>query len=183
MLGRYWLMISIFGVALALVLGAWFYLGIAGGSGTLGVKVHDAPCDSCTHVWVTFTSASVHESDMSSSGWTTLNTSGTTVDLMALNGTAAAQLIGVSSLKAGHYEQVRLNVSRVVVQLSNGLNLTASVVNASGAVVTGSFDVHSGMTTTISIDVDLASSLHITGNGVSLGAVFTPHLGSVVTVS
>ncbi|HZY91871.1 MAG TPA: DUF4382 domain-containing protein [Thermoplasmata archaeon] len=166
----------------AVVAGSLFMFGSPSGYGRLAVEVHDAPCQNCTHVWVTFQSVSVHASNTSGSGWTTLNVSGGTVDLMALNGTALAKQIGVTSLKVGHYEQVRLAVTNVTVMLSNGTTLVASVPSASSADVNGEFNITSGATTTLSIDIDLASSLHIVGGGPGLRAIFTPNIGSVVVV-
>lgn len=157
------------------------------GNGTLALAVHDAPCTTCSHVWVTFESATVHESsvstssngtNLSSSGWVALNVTHTTVDLMALNGTAFAKVIGVASLPAGHYEMIRLNVSSVVVGLSDGTNVTASIPLAS-ADIHGSFVVSVGMNTTVSVDIDLASSLHVTTVGGVVMATFTPDIGAV----
>ena len=162
------------------VVAALFFTGAFAGTGQLAVAVHDAPCAECSQVWVTFTSVAVHESDLSGNGWTTLNVSGATVDLMALNGSAFAKVIDVASLKTGHYEQVRLTVSHVAVVLVGGSNVTASLPDATSADVNGAFSVTSGATTTLSIDLDLATSLHVTGAGATLNATFTPNIGSVV---
>jgi len=151
--------------------------GSTSGYGQLAVEVHDAPCTDCTHVWVTFQSVAVHASNATGGGWTTISASGTTVDLLALNGTALAKLIGVTTLKAGHYEQVRLTVTNVTVALGDGTRLVATIPDATSADFDGAFNVSSGGTTTLSIDVDLASSLHMVAPGVSV--IFTPHIGSV----
>jgi len=166
----------------AVVAGAAYYMHAAPGYGQLAVAVHDAPCSNCSHVWVTFQSVAVHSSNDSGGGWTTLNVSGSTVDLLALNGTALAKVIGVSTLPVGHYEQVRLAVTNVTVMLSNGTSVVAFVPSSSSADVHGSFNISSGATTTIAIDVDLASSLHIVAGGTQLTAIFTPNIGSVVVV-
>lgn len=180
---KLWSIVLVIVAVTAVVLASLFFLGYFAGTGQLAVAVHDAPCTDCSHVYVTFTSVAVHESDMTGSGWTTLNVSGSTVDLMALNGTAFAKVIGVATLKAGHYQQVRLTVSHVAVVLAGGTaNITASIPAATSADVNGAFNVTSGATTTISIDIDLASSLHVTGTGATASAVFTPNIGSVVVV-
>ena len=171
--------------ALAVVVAGGLYLGVAhvSGDGRLAVAVHDAPCPGCAHVYVTFTSVSVHASGHNSStGWTTLNVSGTTVDLEALNGSALAKVIGVTSLPAGHYEQIRLAVTNVSVVLANGTTIYASIPAASSGTVDGSFTISSGVMTTISIDVDLQSSLHVVEAGPMMTATFTPHIGSVFVV-
>ncbi|HZY71463.1 MAG TPA: DUF4382 domain-containing protein [Thermoplasmata archaeon] len=174
------LAVAVAGVALVGSIVAWGVLTPRPSDGRLAIAVHDAPCSACSHVWVTFTSVAVHASNGSGSGWTTINVSGATVDVATLNGTAMAKTIGIGTLAPGHYEQVRLTVSRVVVELANGTNVTASVPNATSADVNGPFDIAAGSTTTISIDIDLASSLHVQSNGPVVRAVFTPHLGSVV---
>lgn len=175
---------GIIAVAIAVVTaaaGVFAYMAwVPGANGKLAVAVHDAPCSECAHVWVTFSSVSVHADNATGGGWTTLNVSGATVDLMALNGTAMAKVIGVSSLKAGHYEQVRLDVTNVTVALTNGTTIVAHVPNASSADVNGAFNITSGATTTISIDIDLQSSLHVVMQGPIAVATFTPNIGSVV---
>ena len=173
------ILLAVAGVT-TVVVAALFVTGAFAGTGQLAIAVHDAPCPGCSQVWVTFTSVAVHESDLTGSGWTTVNVSGATVDLLALNGSAFAKVIGVASLKAGHYEQVRLTVSHVAVVLVGGTNITAQIPAATSADVHGAFNVTSGATTTLSIDIDLATSLHLTGAGAALNATFTPNLGSVV---
>src|SRR5690348_9009766 len=156
MLSKIWLPI---GLSIAVVVGVVGAIGVASywshtsGTGTLAVAVHDAPCSDCSHVWVQFSSVSVHQSGVNDSGWTTLNVSGSTVDLIALNGTALAKVIGVASLGVGHYEQVRIAVTSVVVGLSTGTNVTAAVPSVSSADAHGEFNISSGATTTISIAV------------------------------
>jgi hypothetical protein len=169
----------------AAVLGSLFYLGVfpmPNENGQLAMEVHDAPCANCDHVWITFQSVAVHHSNVSGNDWTTINVSGATLDVAQLNGTSMAKAIAVASLAAGHYEQIRLAVSHIVVGFANGTSVTASVPNSTSADVSGQFTDSSGMTTTISIDVDLASSLHVVGSGTTLIVVFTPHLGSVAVI-
>lgn len=169
-------------VAAGIVLGATLLLVPPSGEGRLGLLVHDAPCQDCSHVWVTFQSVQVHASNGSGSGWTTLNVSGATVDLMTLTGPDLAQEIGIMTLRAGHYEQVRLAVSNVTVMLTNGTRLVPSLASAMSADVHGQFTVSSGATTTLSIDIDLATSLHVVMRGMTVSATFTPNIGSVVVM-
>src|SRR5690349_6239059 len=127
MSAKVWAIAAVVAVLGVAVVGTIFYVGSLPKTGTLAIAVHDAPCSDCAHVWVNFSTVSVHASNSSGGGWTTLNVSGSTLDLMALNGTALAKVIGVASLAPGHYEQIRLSVSSVVVGLSDGTNLTAHV--------------------------------------------------------
>ena len=91
-----------------------------------------------------------------------------------------AKIIGVASLPAGHYEQVRLAVTNVTVMLGNGTTVAASIPQASSADANGAFDLSSGATTTISLDVDLATCLHVVTAGPIVTAMFTPNIGSIV---
>ena len=190
MIAKFWPIAALVTLVVAATgIGVFYYVGDhanPSGNGTLAIEVDDARCSNCSHVWVTFTSVAVHESNVSSSatggGWVTLNVSGATVDLAALNGSALAKTIGVASLGAGHYEQVRLTVSKAVVVLSNGMSLNATIPNATSANIDCAFEINSGVTSTNSIDIDLASSVHIAGGGPTIMAVFTPHIGSVVVV-
>lgn len=147
------------------------------GTGQLNAMVHDAPCgvENCTHVWVTFSSVSVHESGLNSSSFVNLNVA-STVDLAQLNGSAMARSIGILTLKAGHYEQIRLTVANVTIELAGGLKMVAHVVSPT-AYIDGQFNVTSGGTTTVSIDINLATSVHLTPGG--LDATFTPSIGTV----
>ncbi len=163
-------------VVVAAVLAGLYVFGELGGTGSVEVMVHDAPCSGCSHVYVTFSSVSVHEADIHGSGWTTLNVSGSTIDLEALNGTAMAKVLGLDQLSAGQYTQVRLAVTHVAVVFTNGSNVTAMLTSANSADVNVAFTVHPGMTTVLDIDVNLAASVHVTGGVV----MFTPNIGSVV---
>lgn len=183
MQSKFWIaLVAVVAVTAGAVAATMYYLPSGAGSGQLVTEVHDAPCSGCAHVWVTFQSVSVHRSNDSGGGWTTLSVSGSTVDLLALNGTAMAKAIGVATLSAGHYQQVRLAVTNVTVMLSNGTTVVATIPSASSADVNGAFTVSSGATTTLSIDVDLASSLHVVTTGFDTTAIFTSNLGAVVVV-
>ena len=169
-------------VAVILVVATPYFTGVLGstGNGTLDLKVHDAPCTDCTHVWVTFSSVAIHESNSSNANgsWVTTPTSGT-LDLMALNGSAMAKTIGLLSLKAGHYQQVRLTVQNVTVELVGGMIVQATV-HGPTANLDQSFTIGAGATTTLNIDVDLASSVHVFEVGGQATATFTPNIGSVI---
>ena len=167
-------------VAVLLVAGVLYFFGYFSpgvGAGTAQFLVHDGPCSVCAHVWVTFTTVSVHEAN--GSGWVNVNISGSTFDLQALNGSSAAKLLGLGKLSAGHYEQIRVEVSKVAVVLISGSNITAQVMGPS-ADFNVQFTVKAGGTTTLNIDIDLATSLHIApGPGGSTTATFTPDIAAV----
>lgn len=169
--------VAVLAVAGVLYFSGWLSPSSGTGSGTAQFLVHDAPCSSCAHVWVTFTAVSVHEAN--ASGWVSVNVSGTTFDLQALNGSSAAKVLGLGQLTAGHYEQIRVAVSKVVVELLSGTNLTAQVMGPS-ADFNVQFTVKAGSTTALNIDIDLAASLHLApGVGGSTTATFTPDIAAV----
>lgn len=160
------------------LLGGLYFLGFLGG-GSVQVMVHDAPCSGCAHVWVTFSAVSVHEADVKGSGWTDLKVAGSTFDLEALNGSSIAKVLGLDSLAAGHYEQIRVSVTNVTIGLTSGVQVRA-VVEGPSADFNGQFDVVTGGTTTLNIDIDLAASIHLTPAPAGPGtATFTPDIGTV----
>ncbi len=165
-------------VAAVALLGGLYVLGFLG-NGNLQLEVHDAPCSGCAHVWVTFSAVSVHESDIKGSGWTDLSVTGTTFDLEALNGSSMAKVLGLDSLAAGHYEQIRVTVVNVTIGLTSGAQVRA-LVEGPSADFNGQFDVSTGGTTTLNIDINLAASIHLAPAPIGPGsATFTPDIGSV----
>ena len=174
-----------FGIAaiLAVLLSTLYLVGAppfarSGGVGQMDVLVHDAPNANVSNVWVTITSVSVHASNVSGSGWTQLHTSAM-VNLAKMNGTLMAKTIGLLTLPAGSYEMIRLTISNVSFETTSGLEANATVMGPT-ADIHGNFAVASGSTTYVSIDIDLASSLHVMvlANG-DVMATFTPNIGGV----
>lgn len=172
------LMIGVAVMAILVVAGILYISGV-GQTGTAQFMVHDAPCSQCTHVWVTFTTVSVQESGVTGSSWINVNVSGSTVDLQELNGSAAAKVLGIGTLPAGHYQQIRVEVSKVVISLLGGSQLSATILGPSQD-FNGQFTVKAGATTVLNIDIDLSASLHITpGPNGSESATFTPDIATV----
>lgn len=161
------------GIALVVVLAgvaAWYFLY----EGTVSVYVKDAvgPWD---HVYVTFSAVQIHESGKDNASWTTISSAKQTVDLAVL--TNFSKLLGSVKLNPGHYEQIRLavdNVNGVLTGTSTPIDIT--VVNGTAKIV-GQFTVSSGATTTITLDVKIAQSIH--GNTTS-GYFFTPVIATTV---
>ncbi len=139
--------------------------------GSVAVYVKDAP-GQWSHVWVTFSGVSIHQSGTNAS-WNVTSTK-QTVDLVALQN--VSQLLGKISLSPGHYEQIRLSVVNVTGQ-QTGSNtiLTINVPPDNGTMkIAGQFTISSGQTTSITIDINLAASLHDV-NGTWM---FTPVVGT-----
>ena len=169
---------AVIAVAALAVLGGLYFLGFLGG-GNVQLLVHDAPCSGCAHVWVTFSAVSVHESDIKGTGWTDLQVTSSTFDLEALNGSSMAKVLGLDTLAAGHYEQIRVTVTNVTIGLTSGVKVQA-LVEGPSADFNGPFDVSTGGTVTLNIDINLGASIHL--SPVPVGpesATFTPDIGGV----
>ena len=150
----------------------------AGGStGTLAINITDSPFSDAKALLVTFSEVTVHRADPGE--WRTLTfASGSTrtCDLKKLNG--ATDVLGVGSLPAGKYTQVRLNVSSAAIYfdapsagaacapaIAPPAGASASVEIPSGEVkLNNEFTVTAGATTML-LDFDGDKSIHQTGSG------------------
>jgi hypothetical protein len=165
--------------------------GSSGGTGTLSVKMTDAPACGYDHVWVTVTKVRVHKSDTASDadpGWSEVavtpdpGSDGRRIDLLSLQNGVLAEL-GQTALPEGHYTQVRLVLSAA--PGANQLMLTSdkSVVNLdtpsaqqSGLKLKHGFDVAAGDTVDLVLDFDACKSI------VKAGASNRYNLKPVVSV-
>jgi hypothetical protein len=165
--------------------------GSSGGTGTLSVKMTDAPSCGYDHVWVTVTKVRVHKSDTASDadpGWSEVavtpdpGSDGRRIDLLSLQNGVLAEL-GQTALPEGHYTQVWLVLSAA--PGANQLMLTSdkSVVNLdtpsaqqSGLKLKHGFDVAAGDTVDLVLDFDACKSI------VKAGASNRYNLKPVVSV-
>ena len=147
------------------------------GNGTLAIHLTDSPFSDAKALLVTFTDVSVHRADPGE--WRTLpfaSGSSRTCDLKKLNG--ATDVLGVGSLPAGKYTQVRLDISSVTLYFDNpsvgppcapsiaapaGKNVSVDV--PSGEVKLNNEFTVTGSATTMLLDFDGDQSVHQTGNG------------------
>ena len=175
---------------LAVVIGIAFVLagavGCGGsnspsGSGSLNVMLKDSPYSDAKSLLVTFSDVSVHRDDQPEDGWTKLpfagGASGRTCDLKKL--VTSQDVLGVGSLQAGHYTQIRLTVTSASLYFDNAAagpacaDTVAAPAGASAAVTVPSgvvklnreFTVPTGGSTTILVDFDGDKSVNQTGNG------------------
>ncbi len=129
--------------------------------GSLNVAVRDAS-GAWSHVYVTFTQVWVHEA-------------GKSEDVGYL-----ASLVNVSELLAsarvgpGKYTEIRLVVIAATGQLLDGTNVVFSVPSGDVKAVTP-FEIRSGATTRLTVDVDLTRSIVMNGSGWT----FTPVIGQI----
>ncbi len=147
-----------------------------GPTGDLHNWIHDAPC-TCAHVYVTFTSVAVRAANVSgapSGSWTEISNISRTSDMLRLNTTSLSALLCSGNLSAGTYSGLRRNVQNVTVVLTIGETLAANVVHPT-SLLDGSFTIASSRSSALTLDLDLAPSLHVAGSH----AWFTSELGMV----
>lgn len=148
------------------------------GLGTLQVLMKDSPFSDAEAVLVTFTEVSAHHTG---AAWQRLPfaeaAEARTCDLKRLE--EVTDLLGVGQLEAGHYTQLRLEVSRTRIYWDNkstGPACASTIIAPLGTfseatVPSGTlhlnrqFTIDPGATTTITLDFDGDKSLKQTGNG------------------
>ncbi len=144
----------------------------SGGIGTLNVYVMDAPpaSQNWSHVYVTFNLVQTHEAN--DTAWKNITVSTATIDLLSVKTVPA--LLGGATLSAGMYTQLR-----IVVESAWGVNATGVKFNftvPSNVLKTDDpFNVTTGETTNLVVDLDLTHAIVWTDQGYFL----TPVIGSV----
>jgi hypothetical protein len=141
-------------------------------SGTLVIRVRDAPAD-WAHVTVTFSQVSVHPASAdNASGWIPLSLAETRIDFLALGN--LTKLLALDRVASGMYTQIRIIVESVEGVPASGAPVMMSVPD--GILKTATpFTLRGGGTTTVTLDLDLARSIQ-QANGVW---IFTPVLGQI----
>jgi hypothetical protein len=152
----------------------------------------DSPFSDAKALLVTFSEVNVHTSG---GGWITVPFSGgassRTCDLKKLQ--TAQDVLGVGTLAAGHYTQLRLVVSSATIFLDNASSGSAcapTIAAPSGArfpvdIPSGEvklnreFDLTAGGGTMILLDFDGDRSVRLTGNGNGGRYMMTPVIGIV----
>ena len=141
-------------------------------SGNLYVYVRDAPAD-WRQLNVVFSDIQVHRADAENdSGWIHLPLSSPTIDFVALAN--LTRLLAFDRAPAGEYTQLRLVVNSVDGVLNDGTPVTF-VVPSGELKTTTPFDVPRSGSVRITLDFDLASSIHSAGGE----WIFRPVLGSI----
>lgn len=135
--------------------------GTAPATGSLAIRITDSPFSDAKALLVTFSEVNVHRTDGDS--WQTIpfaSGSSRTCDLKKLQG--PTDVLGVGSLAAGHYTQVRLVVSSASIYFDNpsgGPACAPSIAAPAGK--TASVDVPSG-------EVKLNHEFTITGSATTM---------------
>ncbi|HET7619236.1 MAG TPA: DUF4382 domain-containing protein [Vicinamibacterales bacterium] len=146
--------------------------------GQVTIKMTDSPFSDAQAVLVTFSGVSIHAADPGE--WRTLafadGGASRTCDLKKLQG--PVDVLGVGTLGAGHYTQIRLQVSSAAIYFENPTTgdacaptmaapagLSAPVTVSSGEVkLNRQFTVPAGGATTITLDFDGDKSITKTGS-------------------
>lgn len=153
----------------------------SGGDGTLSVGLTDASTDQYQAVYVTVRAVEVHKSGDAEDSWKTVAEPNKTYDLLTLvNG--VRETLGVASLEAGHYTQMRLVLGD---EPDDSLNLFSRAhafahyavdlegeeheLKVPSGMQTGikivqGFDINENSTTELLLDFDAAASVVIAGN-------------------
>ena len=130
---------------------------------TLEIRATDAPPpEGVSKILVTVSNIEVNvELEDTAGGWLTVVAEPKTFDLMEIMG--VEELLGTADLMPGEYNQVRLNVEKVVVTLL-GTDIEGRVPSGKLRIV-GQFTAVAGETTILTLDFDAGKLVVITGNG------------------
>jgi hypothetical protein len=140
--------------------------------GRIDVAVQDVS-GSWAHVYVTFTQVWIHEAGKSEDvGWHNLTVAQSSIDLASL--VNVSELLANARVGPGKYTEIRLVVIAATGQMLDGTNVVFSVPSGDVKAVTP-FEVRSGATTTLTVDINLARSIVMNGSGWT----FTPVFGQI----
>ena len=129
----------------------------ASGTGTLQIRVTDAPTLQVSSILLTVShvEVSVAGEETAESGWRTVVADPQTFDLVALRG--VEEVLGSAELAPGTYGQVRLEVVEAMVTI--GGEATDAKVPSGKLRFAGGFQVTAGQTTILTLDFDAEKSV------------------------
>ena len=132
------------------------------GKGRAVIAITDAAAnmESVSSLKITVDDVRVHSA---TEGWVTLSSTPKTYDLLKLNAEGKQELLADAQLKHGTYDQMRLDISHVVVTDANGAH--EAKLPSGQLRVNSKFVVDSDATSTATFDFKAYESLHKTGEG------------------
>lgn len=133
-------------VAATIIISAAYLTTQLGGSGTLAIGFTDAPVGNVSHIYLAIT-----DIQLDGTGNTSVNfrVNSTSFDLLSLLN--VTKMMGSNSVSAGNYTMIRFTITSATATIA-GSNVTLNV--PSGQVkLPLSFQVSSGKTTTVVVDV------------------------------
>ncbi|MDO8556259.1 MAG: DUF4382 domain-containing protein [Nanoarchaeota archaeon] len=130
--------------------------------GRVVFAITDAATDigAVTSIKITVESVKVHSE---TEGWVTVSSMQKTYDLLQLKAQSKQELLADVTLKEGTYNQLRLDISRVVVIDASGSH--EAKLPSGELKINGNLVVEENSTSTATFDFIADESLHITGNG------------------
>ncbi len=156
-------------VIVVVVLGAFvafqfgiFPTSVSGATGQAVFAVTDSAANlsSISSIQMTIQSVEVHSTDQ---GWVVVSNTPKIVDLLALNATSSNELLADVQLNATTYQQIRLNISQVIVVDSNGTHVAK--LPSGELKIVANLVVNPNSTSTALFDFIAGDSLILTGNG------------------
>ncbi len=132
------------------------------GNGRAVFVITDAAADmgSVTSVKITIDSIKVHSE---SEGWVDVSSNSETYDLLQLKAEGKTELLADIELKEGSYDEIRLDISKVVVADAQGEH--EAKLPSGELKIKSELNVESNSTSSASFDFVADESLHMTGNG------------------
>src|SRR3989338_4977115 len=130
--------------------------------GRVVFTITDAAADmgAVTSVMVTVDSVRVHSA---AEGWITVSSEPQTFDLLKLKAEGSQELLADVTLEEGTYQQLRLDISKVVVADAEGEH--EAKLPSGELKIVGDLEVKADSTSTATFDFIADESLHVTGNG------------------
>ena len=124
--------------------------------GTLEIRVTDQPADGVTSILVTVSNIEVSVSgDSEDAGWRTVIAQPRQFDLLKVQG--VEEVLGKATLEPGRYEQLRLEVTEVVLTIRG--NVRMAEVPSKRLRLVGGFELIAGATTVLTLDFDAEKSI------------------------
>ncbi|MBP1774279.1 MAG: hypothetical protein H6Q86_285 [candidate division NC10 bacterium] len=153
------------------------------GTGTLKVMLKDSPFTEASAVLVTFNEVTAH---MSGGAWTSLSSGlatgalPVTCDLLKLR--AGAQLLGIGTVAAGHYTQLRLLIATtpMSVALYQGGTVPPATVPPTACVATADAAT---MLVPSGADPEEGSEVTVTSGEIKLNREFTVEAGTTMIIT
>ena len=132
------------------------------GNGRAVFVITDAAADmgSVTSVKITIDSIKVHSE---SEGWVDVSSNSETYDLLQLKAEGKNELLADIELKEGNYDEIKLDISKVVVTDAQGEH--EAKLPSGELKIKSELNVESNLTSSASFDFVADESLHVTGNG------------------
>jgi hypothetical protein len=152
------------------------------GTGTMQIEMVDSPAFyDAVHVVIDSVQAHISTGD-SLSGWTTLNRTAATYNLLELVNGASA-VIGTAVLPVGHYSQIRLYVGAGSTVVVDGVThpLSTPSGSESGIKLNVNATIIEDATYVLTIDFDAHQSIVVTGNPASPTYILKPVIRALVS--